>query len=85
MSGLSTLPPMLSFEYHASEMDKALECLDILARLGPLELNIYPVHRQTLIFDEWLDPESFRKRLEDTRPPKVGDIFVRSVKAGVVR
>jgi FkbM family methyltransferase len=73
LSGLSSLVPLLSFEYHAAEINRAEDCLVILRKLGHLSI------RASDMLCNWLGP-----RTDDTeeclrmlqRTNAKGDLFV---------
>jgi hypothetical protein len=82
--GLSTPIPALSFEYHRSEAEarKVESCLNRLAALAPIEVNVTPQEDSHFAFPRWVPAEDFPLRLQSdlTSKPEFGygDVFVRT-------
>ncbi len=73
LRGLSSRVPLLSFEFHGSEIQRLSECLDVLKRLGTLSIRASTMHC------DWLGPktedvESCLNGIE--RAGLSGDLFV---------
>lgn len=83
MRGLSQAIPLISLEYHLQErqIQTCLLCLEYLAKLGVLHINLTPAETLALTFANWLTPAEFREAF----PNKVGllpghhygDLFIR--------
>jgi FkbM family methyltransferase len=58
LRGLSTPLPAISFEFTTIQRAVALECLAILARLGPYRFNLALGETQSLVFSAPLDREA---------------------------
>jgi FkbM family methyltransferase len=84
LKGLTRPVPMVSFEYHL-DIDGGAErtrtCLDQLARLGRLSINITPAEDLTFFLDDWCTPAEFLQRFpaafQDREGFVYGDIFVK--------
>jgi FkbM family methyltransferase len=87
LTGLSQPIPLLSFEYHQGEgkMKDAYACLDRLASLAKIEINITPRERFEFVLDKWLGPQEFmtvfRDQFEDKSDFSYGDLFIRMTTA----
>ena len=83
MSGMSEMPRVLCFEYHRNpdNLAKTRACIERLASLAPIELNIAPSEEFRLHLDRWMPPDAFAAWLRDELPPTpafgYGDIFAR--------
>lgn len=83
LAGLSQPIPLLSFEYHLTEdgIPKVITCLDRLARLGSLSINITPAEELEFALPEWCSREDFLARFpSEYRGVDAlfyGDIFVK--------
>ena len=80
-AGLSQPLPLIEFEYHSVEKDNALACLDRVEKLGAVEYNFAVVDEVVLLHDRWLDPQTFRAKLDAPDAAPVGDIFIRAAGA----
>lgn len=84
LRGLTHRIPVVSFEYHlrGEGIREALECLDHLARLGPIEVNIAPAETPILGLSTWSTSDEFIQFFTTDIPRMngfdYGDIFVRS-------
>ena len=85
LSGLSENIPMVSFEYHLSEREKATagKCVERLSLLAgnKIELNIAPAETTDLLLEKWVSEDAFwnvfPSRLEGRPGFHCGDIWVR--------
>ncbi|OWY64728.1 hypothetical protein B7486_45690 [cyanobacterium TDX16] len=82
LKGLTQPIPLISFEYHLSEVDQALACLDYLSRFGLLRINLRAQGRSMFTYqDDGLPLEEFLNLFPDTlrslKGYSYGDIFVR--------
>lgn len=76
LKGLSRpTPDLISFEYHASEKDRLIACIDILAALAPIEINLIAMNGGDFLQD-WAPPAEALNRI-GADLPEVGDVFVR--------
>ncbi len=78
MAGLGKPVPLVTFEYHLSEIAELRACLDQLASLGPIELNANVMDTGDLVFESWLSPEAF---LAHPELPHEADCWVRPAQA----
>ncbi len=72
LKGLSSPVPLLSFEYHADELERVQECLVILERISKISVRARNFNRN------WLGPETDSAdslRMLQTMNAK-GDLFV---------
>lgn len=77
-AGLASPPRALCFELTGELLPDARECLERLARLGPIRCNLTVARRHRLVFAEWLEPEDLLERLEGLAARGLqGDVFVR--------
>jgi FkbM family methyltransferase len=74
ISGLTQLLPLLTFEYHLHERAELRACVESLARLGAIEINVNLMDTGDLRYDTWLSPEEFLAR---TDLPEAADCWVR--------
>ena len=84
LAGLSQPLPLLSFEFHLSELviPRTVTCLDRLAALGDYEVNVTPAETSRFLWDDWRPladvrrdyPASVRAVLDG---PPYGDLYVR--------
>ncbi len=83
LTGLSRALDVLSFEYHLREQEvqRTVDCLSYLARLGDVRLNITAAESPVLLLSEWRSKDHFLdfflKDLADRPAFSYGDIFVR--------
>jgi len=83
LKGLNRRIPLISFEYHqrGDGIERALACLEHLARLGSLQVNVTQSERLTFARDGWWAKEDFREFFQQALPSipgyHYGDIFVR--------
>lgn len=83
LKGLSQPVSLLSFEYHLIDggPEAVFVCLDYLARLGTLKINITPMETLTLGLPEWVTLDEFKGRFPaefiERNDWFYGDIFVR--------
>jgi FkbM family methyltransferase len=84
LRGLNRPIPLVSFEYHLRDngTTAALECLDRLATLGTISVNVTPAEDTVFSIPEWLSGDDFRAFLVNEIPKMRrqthGDIFVRT-------
>jgi FkbM family methyltransferase len=74
IKGLSTKVALLSFEYHAKEIERASKCLSMLEQMGKISVRASDMHCK------WLGPETESAdclRLIQSMNAR-GDLFVRS-------
>ena len=82
LGGLSRPVRYLSYEYHVrgDGIEKALSCLEHLATLGPLRVNISPAETPALKRPEWWSKEEFVDFFSNEVPRldgyAYGDVFV---------
>lgn len=74
ISGLTSLVPLITFEFHLRERERLQACIENLARLSPIEINVNLMDSGDLCFDTWLSPEDFLAR---TDLPEEADCWVR--------
>ncbi len=74
--GLSQSLEMISFEYHREELQRMNQCLDKLASLGPVFINLIVMEEPDLAFRKWKTREEFNDFIRGGELPFVGDIFV---------
>jgi hypothetical protein len=75
--GLTRRVPLISFEFHLEELERAKACLTLLARLGALTLNVTPVDSPRFLFPAWRSLEQFLAEVEGRwRHGPRGDIYV---------
>jgi FkbM family methyltransferase len=82
LRGLSSQPPLLSFEFHNAELDAAYACLNRFANHSEFNLITNPVwgYHERLDSDKWLGRENFKNELSALTNGNIeGDIFVRRV------
>ncbi len=81
---LSQPIPLISFEYHlgARNIDRTIACLDHLASLGTLHVDITPAEVSAFYFESWMSYEDFRRffpsHFQLEQGFHYGDIFVRT-------
>jgi FkbM family methyltransferase len=82
--GLTHPVPLLSFEFHLTKRDirKTDACLELLAAMGPAEVNVTPAERAEFHWPQWRPladfPVWFPGELSRTLPGHpYGDIYVR--------
>jgi FkbM family methyltransferase len=87
LRGLSSPIPLLSFEFHINDeiTPRTIECLRLLSRFGPAEVNVTPAESSRFHLPEWTPLERFLDwypgDLEATLPLyPVGDIYVRLIR-----
>jgi FkbM family methyltransferase len=78
--GLSRPLPCLSFEFHLDERDRLEACLDHLATLGGVEVNVIDMDGQDLLFPAWLPPAAVADAIAAAGVSE-GDVFVRRTSA----
>jgi FkbM family methyltransferase len=84
LRGLNRPIPLVSFEYHLRDngTQAALDCLDRLAALGTISVNVTPAEDTVFSIPEWLSVDDFRALLVNEIPKMRrqthGDIFVRT-------
>jgi FkbM family methyltransferase len=75
--GLGQRVPLISFEFHLQELERAKDCLALLARLGDLKLNVTPVDSSNFLFPGWRSVDQFLGEVESGwRHGPRGDIYV---------
>jgi len=83
LSGLTHAIPLISFEYHQEDgmMQDAYACLDRLASLGAITLNLTTGESSDLVLPEWVSMPEFKSLFEGSYKDKeafaYGDIYVR--------
>lgn len=79
LNGLSQPVGCVSFEYHhdPAGLRRALECIELLARMGKMEFNLTSMEGHSLI-SNWLPTDQFAKCLPElVREHPFGDIIAR--------
>jgi FkbM family methyltransferase len=84
LSGLSHPIRLLSYEYHMLEngIDTATQCVNRLAKLGEVRINVTGSEEHRFAFAEWFTHAELPDRLLSLREDKVyrfGEIFVEIV------
>ena len=78
LAGLSQALPSLSLEYFAYLSDRALLCVEKLARLGDYQYQISYGESQQLLFPQWVEQAEIEDFLQTLRPSdRSGDIYAR--------
>jgi FkbM family methyltransferase len=83
IKGLSRPIPLLTLEYHLSErnVEQTIACVDRLAELGSLSINLSHGEQPDLMWTDWVDYRRFRTEFP-ARAPRTptcsyGDLFIR--------
>lgn len=82
LKGLTQPVASVSFEYHLrpEDVEKTLRCVDHLASLGQIAINITPAEGHSFRFSEWLTADQFRRvfpaDLLGQHSYRYGDVFV---------
>lgn len=85
LRGLTQTIPLLSFEYHGEELDRLAACLERLASLSPIAVNVIEMNGAGFIMAEWrTHGEALAEARAGALPP-VGDVFVRMRRASIAR
>jgi FkbM family methyltransferase len=86
LRGLAQPIPLLQLEYHFREREirTMLACMDYLADLGRISVNITPAQTLSFAFQEWLPPDAFLELFpRDFRRREgysaYGDIWIRTI------
>ncbi|MEM9984315.1 MAG: FkbM family methyltransferase [Bacteroidota bacterium] len=78
LAGLTQALPSLSLEYFAYLSDRALLCVEKLARLGEYKYQISHGESQRLLFAQWVDQPEIEAFLQALKPSdRSGDIYAR--------
>ena len=78
LEGLSQAIPSLSIEYYAPCIDRTVECIHILAKLGPYEYNYSYGESQVLNAQTWLSKKEMLSILSEVNfDSRSGDIYAR--------
>jgi FkbM family methyltransferase len=83
MKGMSEMPRVVCFEFHrdSANLAQTAACIERLASLAPIELNISPAESFHLHLASWMRADEFLHWLRDDLPSSVdfgyGDIFAR--------
>jgi hypothetical protein len=77
LSGLSRSVPLLSFEYHASGIDRALRCIDRLKVLGGYEYRPIGGKVSAWRASDWMSHEASKSWMQCATG--FGDMFARMV------
>lgn len=78
-SGLSRPLPLLSFEIHQHEIDRAVQCLERFQHLGFSSTNMTPMDSATFSFKEFIPIEAMIDELQNKwRWGRRCDLYVRS-------
>ena len=59
LRGLDRSLPLVTFEYHLSERELLVGCLERLEQLGPIETNANTMDSGDLVFSRWLSVSEF--------------------------
>jgi len=75
--GLTRHVPLISFEFHLEELERARSCLSLLSQLGAMKVNVTPVDSPRFLFPAWLTVEQLLAEVEGgwQHGPR-GDIYV---------
>jgi FkbM family methyltransferase len=80
LRGLSSYPPLLSFEFHNADLDAAYACLDRFtedSEFNRISNTVWGYHER-LDFEKWLNRTAFKRELAALTNGNIeGDIFVR--------
>jgi FkbM family methyltransferase len=82
LKGLTQPIPSISFEYHLrpSDVEKTRKCVDHLAGLGKIAINITEAEGHAFRYAEWLTVDQFRRVFPDhllgQHSYRYGDVFV---------
>lgn len=79
LAGLSSMLPLLSFEYHVEEMDKTLKCLNHLNDIGPFSARFMGINSHEWASDYWLSYTETKAFLVSNKCPPAGDLFVKHI------
>ena len=82
LRGLSHRIPIVTIEYHTDERCVALarECIDLLGRFGPIEINVTGESGREPLFSDWLPSREFLKRFPAcVASHSFGDMMIRTV------
>ncbi len=83
IKGMSEMPRVVCFEYHRdpANLAKTLECIERLASMAPIELNISPAESFRLHLADWMRSGEFIDWLRVDMPSSIefgyGDVFAR--------
>jgi FkbM family methyltransferase len=81
LRGLSQPIRVVSFEFHRTRIDAALECLGYLRRFGPAEINVTGAEGQDFASPVWMTPSQaetlLTRKVSHAEGYDWGDIFVR--------
>ncbi|HEY2341489.1 MAG TPA: FkbM family methyltransferase, partial [Chthoniobacteraceae bacterium] len=84
LSGLSRSVPLISLEWTPELTDNLLQCIDLLAGLGPISCNLSWTESMRLARREWITRGALAGILEHFREETYlfGDVYVRAGAAG---
>lgn len=83
LNGLTQPLPLISFEYHGEELDRLTACLDRLASLSAIVVNLIEMNGAGFLLPAWISHEEALDRARRGALPPVGDIFVRAEGASI--
>ena len=79
LSGLTRPIDLISFEFHANQIERAINCLQYLQNLGSTAANITPEDSTTYLFPEYVPfDEIIEFLLHNWNHGTRGDIYIRS-------
>jgi FkbM family methyltransferase len=80
LNGLSHQLPLISFEYIAVEIQRAIKCIQRLREIGSYEYNMTKREEFNLIFPQWMNSENILAVIR-TIPTTIsfGDIYCRLI------
>lgn len=76
LRGLSQAIDFISFEYHTEEEERMIKCLQYLNGFSDIRINLIGMNEHSFVLDKWVGLDEFLLIVEQSRLPKVGDIFV---------
>ena len=82
LRGLSLLVPLISFEFFNNQLDRTLECIELLSKFGEIQFNLTSADESKFVLEEWLPRQKFKKFIAGWNRDKFesrGDIYARFV------
>lgn len=79
LAGLSVMVPLLSFEYHVEEVERALNCLTHLSNIGRFSVRFIAIDGHEWANDRWLSYAEAKEFLASDECPPAGDVFVKNI------
>jgi len=81
LEGLSYPIPFISFEFHGEMFDIAVNCMNILSKIGEFKYNcIYHENEVEFIFPEWLNMRDFIREIDiEKNTFLTGDIYAKLI------